>query len=172
MLLALKPLEKNREKQQWHMRFGRWDIIEGCLLFWDFTEFLSLFAVSQSSASVGETVAYSILFKNATDVSKEINTSLCRFFSGSAFASILCLVLKELVTPRLSLTYGHVSQAIRIFYFWERFFFKYVLSSFLIRIFRSLLFILSLKGIIWHKCCFPYPQMYHSHWIMFLHYFL
>lgn len=113
MLLAFKPLEKNYEKQQWHMRFGRWGHYRRMPPFLRLHRIsLSLFTVSQRSASVGEPLYIVFWFKNATDVSKEINTALCRFFSGSAFASALCLHVKELVTPRLSLTCDLVSPTI------------------------------------------------------------
>ena len=166
MLLAFKPLEKNYGKQQWHMRFGRWGHYKGCLLFWDFTEFLSQFLQWVKALLLWEKLLHIVFwFKNATDISKEINTALCRFFSGSAFALILCLVLKELVTPRLRLTCDLVSPAIVPFTSTNISFTSLSSLCFFLRVFRSLLYMLSLKGILQPRNCFPRPQMYHPQWI-------
>lgn len=135
-------------------------IIEGCLLFWDFTEFLSHFLQWVKAWLLWEKTLHIVFwFKNVTDVSKLINTALCRFSSSCAFALILCLLLKELVIPRLSLTCGLVSTAIAAFISVNNFFSK--LLGFLIRVFRSLIYILILKGVFWLKYCFLHPQIHH-----------
>lgn len=163
MFLAFKPLEENYGKQQWHMRFGRWGHYRRMPPFLRLHRIsLSLFTVSQSSSSVGETVAYSILILKCHRCQQRNQYCFVQIFLWLCICTNPLPTLQRAGDSQTQFDLWSSESSNSTFYFYKIFFLKSVLLRFLVRVFRSLLYILNLKGILWPRCCFPHPQMYHT----------